>query len=148
MDAKSSKWYEVLLTDALILVVGFLALALLLILIHPAQAHDIYSGVKGKDDQLCCGGSDCSRTVYRERGGGFEVLSRENHWIEVPQDKITFLPVPGDEIDGTSHLAHFCYRESTNADQTALAKRDHLFLSRDGIQSVWHYCTFIPPGGT
>ena len=39
----------------------------------PAQAHDIYSGLHGKGGQLCCGGTDCAATIYRERGGSFEV---------------------------------------------------------------------------
>ena len=32
-----------------------------------ASAHDIYTGVKGKDGLLCCGGNDCAATTYRER---------------------------------------------------------------------------------
>ena len=33
------------------------------------SAHDIYTGVHGKNGQLCCGGTDCAVTSYREQGG-------------------------------------------------------------------------------
>lgn len=50
--------------------IGRLALAAALVMAAtPALPHDIYTGVRGKDSQLCCGGSDCAATVYRERGG-------------------------------------------------------------------------------
>ena len=45
-----------------------------------AGAHDIYTGVHGKNGQLCCGGSDCAATSYRERAGQFEFLTREQRW--------------------------------------------------------------------
>ena len=41
-----------------------------------ASAHDIYTGVHGKNGQLCCGGDDCAATSYRERGGQYEFLTR------------------------------------------------------------------------
>ena len=31
------------------------------------SAHDIYTGVHGKNGQLCCGGTDCAVTSYREQ---------------------------------------------------------------------------------
>ena len=40
-----------------------------------ASAHDIYTGVHGKNGQLCCGGDDCAATSFRERGGQFEFLT-------------------------------------------------------------------------
>jgi hypothetical protein len=61
-----------------------------------AIAHDIYTGVHGQNGQLCCGGGDCAPTVYRERGGTFEFLTREREWVAIPQERITFLPIPGD----------------------------------------------------
>jgi hypothetical protein len=59
-------------------------------------AHDIYTGVHGRNGQLCCGGEDCAATSYRERGGQYEFLTRERQWIAIPEERITFLPVPGD----------------------------------------------------
>ena len=44
-------------------------------------AHDIYTGVHGKNGQLCCGGDDCAATSFRERGGQFEFLTRERQWM-------------------------------------------------------------------
>jgi hypothetical protein len=51
--------------------------------ISAVSAHDIYTGVTGKQGALCCGGSDCSATSYREREGRFESLTREQEWIGI-----------------------------------------------------------------
>ncbi len=64
-----------------------------------ANAHDIYTGVHGKNGQLCCGGNDCAATAYREQGGHYEFLTREQRWVSIPQERITFLPIPGDEFE-------------------------------------------------
>ena len=116
------------------------ALLLLWVSAH-ARAHEIYTGVYGKDQQLCCGGNDCAATVYREKGDHFEFLTRENHWIPVPQDRITFLPLPGDEDFSTINHAHLCYRFPNPGEVNS----DHM-MSGDG-QTIYFYCAFIPPGG-
>lgn len=104
------------------------------------KAHDIYTGVKGKNGQLCCGGSDCAATIYRERGGSFEFLTREQKWVEIPTDRITFAPIPGDPPNDDSHHAHLCYRPAS--DQERLAR-----TSSNVFGDIFLYCAFIPPGG-
>lgn len=113
--------------------------ALALFAAAPAQAHDIYTGVKGKNGQLCCGADDCSLTTYRERGGAFEFLTREGHWISIPADRITFLPIPGDPPHNDSHAAHLCYRAP------GIYDAEENRFTGDG-QTIFLYCAFIPPG--
>jgi len=102
-------------------------------------AHDIYTGVHGKNGQLCCGGDDCAATSFRERGGQFEFLTRERQWIAIPQERITFLPVPGDPPNDDSHHAHLCYRSATDNDRLGLA-------ASNVFSDIFLYCAFIPPG--
>lgn len=105
----------------------------------PASAHDIYTGVHGKNGQLCCGGDDCAATSFRERGGQFEFLTRERRWIAIPEDRITFLPIPGDPPNNDSHRAHLCYRSATDSDRLSSA-------SSNVFDGIFLYCAFIPPG--
>jgi hypothetical protein len=104
-------------------------------------AHDIYTGVHGKNGQLCCGGSDCAATSFRERGGRFEFLTREQQWIAIPEERITFLPIPGDPPDNDAHHAHLCYRPATDTDRLGPA-------SSNVFEEIFLYCAFIPPGST
>ena len=129
-----------------------------------AQAHDIYNGLHGRDSQLCCGGDgddpDCARTHWkgwseRQPNGNtvshYAFLTKNKpgnpaHWVEIPKDHITFLPVPGDagpaadDPDG-SHYGHLCYRDQKSYDNPSLpASKDHMF------GDIWLYCAFIPPG--
>jgi hypothetical protein len=114
---------------------GVLAAALF----SAASAHDIYTGVHGKNGQLCCGGDDCAATSFRERGGHYEFLTREQQWISVPQERITFLPIPGDPPNDDSHHAHLCYRSATDNDRLGPA-------SSNVFDGIFLYCAFIPPG--
>jgi hypothetical protein len=102
-------------------------------------AHEIYTGVHGKNGQLCCGGDDCAATVYRERGGTFEFLTREREWVAIPEERITFLPIPGDPPSEDTHHAHLCYRPATEYDRQSPA-------SSNVFESIFLYCAFIPPG--
>jgi hypothetical protein len=104
-----------------------------------ARPHDIYTGVYGKGGQLCCGGEDCWATLYRERGGSFEFLTRENEWVAIPEERITFLPIPGDPRNDDSHRAHLCYRVATDSDRMT-------FASSNVFGQIFLYCAFIPPG--
>ena len=104
-----------------------------------ARAHDIYTGVRGKTGLLCCGGSDCAATTYREHGGRFEFLTREAEWIEIPSQRIIFLPIPGDPPSNDSHHAHLCYRQATDYDRVN-GYADNVF------SDIYLYCAFIPPG--
>jgi hypothetical protein len=104
------------------------------------SAHDIYTGVHGKNGQLCCGGTDCAVTSYREHGGRFEFLTRERQWIEIPEERITFLPIPGDPPDDSDgHHGHLCYRSATDSDRLGPA-------SSNVFEDIFLYCAFIPPG--
>jgi hypothetical protein len=105
------------------------------------DAHDIYTGVHGRNGQLCCGGEDCAATSFRERGGQYEFLTREQQWIAIPEERITFLPVPGDPPNDDSHHAHLCYRSATDNDRLTSA-------SSNVFDSIFLYCAFIPPGST
>jgi len=104
------------------------------------MAHEIYTGVHGKDGQICCGGDDCAATIFRERGDRYEFLSREGHWIFVPVDRITFLPIPGDPPSPDGHRAHLCYRNPGRYDAP------ESLVGGDG-QTIHLYCAFIPPAG-
>jgi hypothetical protein len=115
------------------------ALALALSAPPPAAAHEIYSGLHGRNGQLCCGGADCAPTTWRERRGRFEFLTRERGWVEIPEGRITFLPVPGDPAPGADHAAHFCYRAATDADRRGPA-------AADVFGAIFLYCAFIAPG--
>ncbi len=104
-----------------------------------ADAHDIYTGVHGNNGQLCCGGNDCAATQYRENGGRFEFLTRESEWIEIPEERITFLPIPGDPPTDNAHHAHLCYRPATDVDRLGPA-------AGNVFEDIFLYCAFIPPG--
>jgi hypothetical protein len=116
-----------------------LGLALIAASWNAARAHDIYTGVRNKKGLLCCGGNDCAATSYREQGGHFEFLTREEQWIEIPEERIIFLPIPGDPPTNDSHRAHLCYRSATEYDREG-PSASNVF---DGI---YLYCAFIPPG--
>jgi hypothetical protein len=113
--------------------------ALLSAAFSAASAHDIYTGVHGKNGQLCCGGNDCAATSYRERGGRFEFLTREQRWVTIPEERITFLPIPGDQSDSDTHRAHLCYRTATDGDRLGP-------LASNVFDDIYLYCAFIPPG--
>jgi hypothetical protein len=104
-----------------------------------SEAHDIYSGVRSKSGMLCCGGNDCAATSYREQGGRFAFLTREQEWIEIPQERIIFLPIPGDPPSNDSHRAHLCYRSATDFDRQGPS-------STNVFDDIYLYCAFIPPG--
>lgn len=105
-----------------------------------AHAHDIYTDIHGKDQQLCCGSSDCSATSWRERRGRYEFLTRERAWVEIPEDRITFLPVPGEPADPPPNFAHLCYRSATETDR--INHPENVF------GDILLYCAFIKPGAT
>ena len=113
----------------------------LLAFASPASAHDIYTDVHGRDGQLCCGNNDCSPTKWRVVEGNYEFLTREGHWISVPEDRITFLPLPGDEASGDTHRAHLCYTEPP----VGPSQSPDRLMHGDG-QTILFYCAWIPPG--
>jgi hypothetical protein len=112
-----------------------------------ALPHEIYTGVHGRDGQLCCGADDCALTVYREAAGAFEFLTRENDWVRVPQERITFLPIPGDPPHEDGHAAHLCYRAAGQSDRESDAFAPEIATTTTG-RALVVYCAFIPPGAT
>lgn len=118
---------------------AFLSGFLILVTPVPTQAHDIYTGIRGKNGQICCGGSDCAVTTYRERADRYQFLTRERKWVEIPQERISFLPIPGDRPSDDSHLAHLCYREANDGDRGGSG-------AGNVFDDIYLYCAFIPPG--
>jgi hypothetical protein len=126
------------------------ATALFFALTTAALSHDIYTGVLGKQGWPCCGGRDCAATIYRESGGRFEFLTRENEWIEIPVDRITFLPIAGDDpaispVSDESHRAHLCYFQPYAYDSNHVPDIGAPFSN--GRETIYFLCAFIPPGG-
>lgn len=120
-------------------VIGFMLGAIQMGCLDRAGAHDIYTDLRDKQGMLCCGGQDCQATSYRETNNHYEFLTRESKWVAIPEERIQFLPIPGDKPSNNSHLAHLCYREATDFDRqgpNAGSVFDYIFL----------YCAFIPPG--
>ncbi len=130
------------------IVASISATALFFVLTNAAVGHDIYTGVFGKQGWPCCGGKDCAATIYRESGGRFEFLTRENEWIEIPVDHITFLPIAGDNpairpVSDERHRAHLCYFQPYDSNHTP----DIGALFSNGRETIYLLCAFIPPGG-
>lgn len=104
-----------------------------------SQAHEIYTPLHSKSGFPCCGGSDCSATIYRERGDQFEFLSREGHWIRIPGDRIIWMHIPGDPPSTDANHGHMCYRQAYPSD----ADEDK---ARGEGQEIRMYCIFGEPG--
>lgn len=130
-----------------VLAAALFAAIVLLFLAKAAHAHDVYTDVHGKDGQWCCNGDgpnpDCARSEWRlvPSSTNYEFLSKEGHWITIPQDRITFLPLPGDIESGDAHRGHLCYSSPGPGYQDP--KR---LMSGEG-QTILFYCAFISPGG-
>lgn len=120
-------------------VLGVFMGATLCLILHSARAHEIYEGVHGRNGQLCCGGTDCAATFWREKAGHYEFLTRERAWVEIPEDRITFLPIPGEPADAPPNFGHLCYK-SASAD-------DKIRRPNDIFGDILLYCAFITPGG-
>ena len=94
----------------------------------PTDAHEIYGGLKNKQGNACCDGSDCRPAAYRVKGGGVQMLI-ENIWFPIPSDMVEYRSVEGDM--GETNGGHWCgtYLSST-------IWRYHY---------VRTYCAFLPP---
>ena len=62
--------------------------------------------------------------------------------MRVPSDKITFLPVPGDETDNSHNRAHLCYRPQGLYDYGS-----EKLLPDDAGGYLFVYCAFVNPQG-
>jgi hypothetical protein len=72
--------------------------------------------------------------------GRYEFYTREGQWVEIPEDRITFLPVPGDDVTNTeTNRAHLCYRPPTDYDRSG-PNIVNVF------GPIYLYCAFINPG--
>lgn len=109
-------------------------------------SHDIH-GPKG---QLCCNGSsdgqtgDCAPTLAKAEANDVAYLVGGKTWVRVPNDHVTFLPVPGEETQVLPPAGeglvwgHFC-GVVPNAAQAS-------YRSKDIFDGVLVYCAFYPPG--
>jgi hypothetical protein len=59
--------------------------------------------------------------------------------VAIPQARITFLPIPGDEPSADPHRAHLCYRRASDEDRKGP-------WSSNVFGDIFLYCAFIPPG--
>lgn len=116
-----------------------IAIAASALIYGQAFSHEIYTGLHGRNGQLCCGSDDCAATIYRERGGLYEFLTRESQWVAIPEERVTFLPIPGDPPSDDAHRAHLCYRPSQPSDIPGNA-------GGNVFGPIFLYCAFIPPG--
>ncbi len=109
--------------------------------IDPTHGHEIYTGLHGRTGNLCCGGSDCSVTTYRERGSRTETAKSPG--CPCPGPDSYSCPIPGDDMsDARLGRAHLCYTtmsgyQSIMPDKTQID--DH------GVATTV-FCAFIPPG--
>jgi hypothetical protein len=115
-----------------------------------AFSHDIYTGVYGKDHQYCCFGDangvagDCAPALARVNGNNIEFNVRGKEWVSVPRDRVTFLPLPGeedqvhDEAPEGMVWGHFCGRPRRDEDMS---------YNPNNVFGNWYfYCGFYPPG--
>lgn len=115
------------------------------LMLSPVKGHEIYTGVTGRDGQLCCGADDCFVTTYYEKKTHFFFKLKPEDGgvsIDVPADSITWTPIVGDTPDGPPNKAHLCYRK-------AILPSDMLnenFAKRIIDEKWLVYCAFIPPG--
>jgi len=122
-------------------IAAFVTVAIAPAALSHSSAHEIYTGLRDKRGQVCCGGADCAATTYRKRDGAYEFLTRENEWVRISEDHITFLPVPGDGPSDDTHRAHLCYRRATEADRS-----NTMPFAGNVFGSLYVYCAFIQPG--
>jgi hypothetical protein len=71
----------------------------------PIRAHDIYSQLKDERGKSCCNSMDCHPAPYQVTPRGVKMFVDER-WIDVPNDKIQYLSLPGD--DSESGGGHWC----------------------------------------
>jgi hypothetical protein len=69
-------------------------LAIMLLGIGAADAHDIYTDLIARDGGSCCNGKDCHPAPYRMTAAGVEMLV-DGRWVLVPEDVIQYRTLPG-----------------------------------------------------
>ena len=77
----------------------------LISLLHPAQAHDIYSHLTNAEGARCCDDRDCRPALYRFIAGDLHMFL-DGQWIEVPHSTIQYRALLGDT--GETGGGHWC----------------------------------------
>ena len=106
-----------------------------------ASAHDIYSGVHGKNGQLCCGGDDCAATFYRERRRPFRIPDARAAMDRDPRGTHHFPADSRRTATRTSIRTARIYAIARR--QTPIGSAPH---SSNVFDDIFLYCAFIPPG--
>jgi hypothetical protein len=111
---------------------------------RPSFGHDIYTQLRSPNGQLCCGGDPVTGDCEAVKEQDYKVLlngdviihsKRHNAMIRVGSDKITWLPVPGQD-----EPAAWC---GVPRYKVYLAP----FNDANPDKAFWTYCMFIAPGG-
>ncbi len=115
----------------------------------PVLSHDVYTSLHGKNGQWCCNGDangvkgDCAPALAKARGDGYDFLVRGKDWVHVPNSRITFLPVPGEETQqlppapDNMRWGHFCGKKVTAA---------YTPLNPDNVMDGYlFFCAFLDP---
>jgi hypothetical protein len=71
----------------------------------PAEAHDIYSGLKDAAGASCCNEHDCRPAPYRMTSTGVQMYV-DGDWFDVPERTIQYRALPGDT--GETRGGHWC----------------------------------------
>lgn len=133
--------------DAAIIGVAFMFLVFLLAGVRAAYPHDVYTGLRGNQGQLCCGGDpvtgDCEPLQWEQvaihQDGTVTIQSkRYTGSVTVAAEKITWLPVAAGP-DGIQYPGHWCGVRNTMTSRVEFPDQiDRAF---------WTYCLFLAPGG-
>jgi hypothetical protein len=91
------------------------AIALLVGLHSPTEAHDIYSGLKDTWGNSCCNNQDCRPAPYRVTPAGVQMFV-DGDWIEVPNYTIEYRALAGDT--GETGGGHWCGRVYQKVDNS------------------------------
>ena len=92
-----------------------LGIALLLGLMCPTKAHDIYSRLKDSWGNSCCDSKDCQPAPYRITPAGVRMYV-DGRWVEVPNYTIQYQALPGDT--GETGGGHWCGRAYQKVDNS------------------------------
>lgn len=102
---------------------------LLVGLVSPAEAHDIYSHLRDAKGVSCCNEHDCRPARWRVTPTGVQMFIYDE-WYDVPDDKIQYRALPGDT--GESAGGYWCGRP-----------RDW-----QSPRKLLTYCAILPPQAT
>jgi hypothetical protein len=84
---------------------ALISAVIVLSLLLPAQAHDIYSHLVDRWGRSCCDDRDCRPVPYRFTATGLQMLVN-GQWIDVPNHTILYRTLPDDP--GETGGGHWC----------------------------------------